>query len=143
MSIYIIGFHFTCTCTTTCEYAVLLGSKITVPFGSNLICKKKLFTHMFHFPTSPKSSLWVLALAASKQFKVHGISRAFFMLSFFIRTWIQDMVSKNNQKKNHDSFKLWIRVAKSWEYTEKHWLFSKLVIIMIIYQVWSHFKNKK
>lgn len=99
MSIYIIGFHFTCTCTTTCEYAVLLGSKITVPFGSNLICKKKLFTHMFHFPTSPKSSLWVLALAASKQFKVHGISRAFFMLSFFIRTWIQDMVSKNNQKK--------------------------------------------
>lgn len=98
MSIYIIGFHFTCTCTTTCEYAVLLGSKITVPFGSNLICKKNLFTHMFHFPTSPKSSLWVLALAASKQFKVHGISRAFFMLSFFIRTWIQDMVSKNNQK---------------------------------------------
>lgn len=137
MSIYIIGFHFTCTCTTTCEYAVLLGSKITVPFGSNLIYKKKTFPH---HQNRVYEYLHLLPLNNSKYmaFLAHFLC-CHSLFEHESRTWFQ----KTTKKKNHDSFKLWIRVAKSWEYTEKHWLFSKLVISMIIYQVWSHFKNKK
>lgn len=99
MSIYIIGFHFTCTCTTTCEYAVLLGSKITVPFGSNLICKKKTFPH---HQNRVYEYLHLLPLNNSKYmaFLAHFLC-CHSLFERESRTWFQ-----KTTKKIHDSFKL-------------------------------------
>lgn len=114
---------------------------VTVPFGSNFLLWKT-FHSVVSLPKPTKIyfiNTWTCCLE-TKYYTLLALLPHFIccrsLFELESRTWFKKITTTKN---NHDSFKLRIRVAKSWGYIEQHQLFSKLVTI---HQVQSSFKNK-